>query len=475
MLFSSWTFLLIFLPIVISVYFLLPVKGRNAFLLVASLFFYSWGQVSHIWVILGVILVNYLAGLAIDRYRNRSKFIIFLSVALNILVLGVYKYADFLIGNINNISGAQLEELGLALPIGISFYTFQALSYSVDVYRQVVPVQRNPFKLALYIALFPQLIAGPIVKYHDIMAYIDNRESCLDEVVAGIRIFVIGLAKKVVIADTVGQVADMIFAMEPASLSAPVAWLGAIAYSLQIFFDFSGYSDMAIGLGRIFGFRFMVNFNYPYISRCLTEFWRRWHISLSTWFRDYVYISLGGNRCSLWQNNINLIAVFFLTGLWHGASWTFVVWGLWHGMFLLLEKRLWFRGRKLDMVMGEISECTWKTVLAHGYAIMVFVIGWVIFRADSLGYAADYISVMLGGGSGKDVYLGIGYFLHSKAILVGAVALLLCRPWGFSVVAEAMEPFSKIILKDAAVLMIFLMSLMFMAAGTYNPFIYFRF
>lgn len=475
MLFSSWTFLLLFLPIVLAGYTLLPVRCRNGFLLVSSLFFYAWGQVEHLVVMLGVICVDFLIGIAIDRWREYGKFLLALAIAANLGLLGWYKYTDFLIRSLNDLQIVQMEPLNIALPVGISFFTFQALSYIFDVYRRVVPVQKSFLKLSLYVALFPQLIAGPIVKYREIMGNMENRELCIDETVSGLRRFMLGLAKKTVIADSMGKIADAIFVVEPGGLSPLVAWTGAIAYSLQIFYDFSGYSDMAIGMGRIFGFTFAENFNYPYISASMTEFWRRWHISLSTWFRDYVYIPLGGNRCSSLRNTFNLFAVFFLTGLWHGANWTYVVWGLWHGCFLFLEKQLWIRDRKMEAVMVKFSGLSWHKVLCHVYTIMVFVFGWVIFRSETLGYALDYLAVMVGMGEKNEIIYGLLYYVNNKLLLIGIAGILLCNPWKFSLTVREDDSFCWILFKDAMVFGAFFLALMFMAVGTYNPFIYFRF
>lgn len=476
MLFSSFTFLFCFLPALIMGYIFLPVQARNIFLLVGSLIFYAWGEYSHFYVMMAVVLISYMIGLGLEKYPTRGNYILAIGIALLLVILCGFKYTDFIIKSYSDLVGQKPELWKISLPIGISFYVFQAISYMVDAYRKQVPVQRSLLHMAMYISFFPQLVAGPIVKYKDFLSYIgrENRYICWGDVLAGIRRFVVGLTKKVIIADSMGEIADAVFAVGPTGISPAIAWLGAIAYSLQIFFDFSGYSDMAIGLGRIFGFRFLENFNYPYIAACLTEFWRRWHISLSTWFRDYVYIPLGGNRCTKARNIFNLIGVFFLTGLWHGANWTFVVWGLWHGLFLLIEKYLWLKGRKLDVCMSGCQRSKLYWLLSHSYVLLVIVVGWVIFRADSITKAMDYLKVMFCLG-GPEYALGWQHYLHNKLIIVGLIAILLCYPWRFSLIASEADSITGTIVKDILVIGLLLLSLMFMTVGTFSPFIYFKF
>lgn len=358
MVFSSVTFLFVFLPVVLAVYYILPGRLRNTFLLLASLLFYYWGEPRFVFVMLASIVWNYLCGLMCgylpERMRGLRKLALILAVAVNLGLLVYFKYADFIIGTINGVFSRSIPLLGVTLPIGISFFTFQGLSYVIDVYRQTVRPQRDPLKLGMYISLFPQLIAGPIVRYADIEREIDHRSVDREKFYAGVSRFVIGLSKKVLIANTLALRADQIFGQPCQSLTAGVAWLGALLYSLQIYFDFSGYSDMAIGLGKMLGFTFLENFDLPYMSRSVTEFWRRWHISLSSWFRDYVYIPLGGNR----RGNVylHLLTVFILTGLWHGAAWNFVLWGLWHGLFLIVERVLRgrIRGNRLMNIVGGV-------------------------------------------------------------------------------------------------------------------------
>lgn len=343
MVFSSVLFLFYFFPVVLFCYFIAPKELRNAILLLASLLFYAWGEPKFIAVLLLSILINYLAGICIHISQGTvlAKLSLTVSLLANLGILGFYKYANFGVGIVNRVMGRipawqAIPAVSVALPIGLSFFTFQGLSYVIDVYRGVAPVQKNPLYIALYISLFPQLVAGPIVRYTDIQREIGERKSSLDDIAQGAERFILGLSKKVMIADVLAAVSDSIFSTPVDGLDWPVAWLGAVCYTLQIFFDFSGYSDMAIGIGRIFGFHFLENFNLPYISTSVTEFWRRWHISLSRWFRDYLYIPLGGNR----RGNVyvNLLIVFICTGLWHGAAFTFLFWGLWHGFFLIAER-----------------------------------------------------------------------------------------------------------------------------------------
>lgn len=393
MFFSTVIFLFYFLPALLAVYFMVKKELRNAVLLLASMFFYAWGEPRFVGTLVISILVNYVAGIGIGYVREKSwlaaKGILCFAIVGNLGILFYYKYIDFCIINLNRLLnyvgvGIRLDILSVALPVGLSFFTFQGLSYTVDVYRGSVPVQRNPFHMALYISMFPQLVAGPIVRYGDIYQYIGGRTVSLEDLEDGIRRFIIGLTKKVVIADTMALTADKVFQTSIEQLTPAIAWLGAVCYTFQIFFDFSGYSDMAIGLGRLFGFRFMENFNLPYISVSVTEFWRRWHISLSTWFRDYLYIPLGGNR----KGNVylHLAVVFICTGLWHGAAWTFFVWGLWHGMFLIIERIAIKRGIGI-----QFPKCVkWL------YTMSVVIGGWVVFRSSGLSYAVGFLQIMGG-------------------------------------------------------------------------------
>ena len=346
MLFSSMTFLYVFLPIVLLLYLITKKELHNPILLAASIIFYAWGEPKYLAIMLLTILVNYFGALLIQNSTKRKKLFLILTVIANLGFLIYFKYFNFIIANCNNLLNLNINALDIIMPIGISFYTFQAMSYVIDVYRGEVKAQNDLYKVALYICLFPQLIAGPIIKYHDIEEQIESREVEFDKVSMGVKRFIVGLSKKVLIANTLGVVADKVFIQDPTTFSHLTAWLGALSYTLQLYFDFSGYSDMAIGLGLIFGFRFMENFNYPYTSKSITEFWRRWHISLSTWFKEYVYISLGGNRKGKFRTLVNLAIVFLLTGIWHGAQWTFIVWGIWQGVFIIIEKISNFNQRR---------------------------------------------------------------------------------------------------------------------------------
>lgn len=475
MVFSSITFLFVFFPIFLAIYFLLAPRFKNGFLLLASLVFYWWGEPKFVLVMLGSIALNYCCGLLCGQ-RNKivKKFGIWTAVLLNIGLLFVFKYLDFAITTVDRFFSLEIPLRGIALPIGISFFTFQGLSYVIDVYCEKAKFQKNPLKLGMYISMFPQLIAGPIVRYVDIETQISDRRMDVDTFYEGIVRFVTGLAKKVVISNTLAVPVDQIFSLAPQNMSFDVAWLGAILYTLQIYYDFSGYSDMAIGLGKMCGFSFMENFNYPYMSKSVSEFWRRWHISLSTWFRDYVYIPLGGNR----KGNVylHLFIVFLLTGLWHGASWNFIVWGMWHGMFLVLERML--RGRPgIQDTRDRNALQALRSFFQRGYTLFVVLLGWVFFRADSVTYAVDYIRAMFGFIPDCTPYFGITYYLAPYNIFIMVLAVLLsanyvqngaitlkrrCRLCG--------EIGERVLL--AGLIVICVITVM---AQTYNPFIYFRF
>ena len=370
---------------------------------------------------------------------------------------------NFFLENLNLIFH-QKWSLKVVLPLGISFYTFQALSYLVDVYRGQVKAQKNYLKIALYICLFPQLIAGPIVKYHDVADQIDNRQETIDKVYYGIRRFIIGLAKKVLIANTLGKIADQIFALPMNEFDAPIAWLGAVSYTLQIYYDFSGYSDMAIGLGSMFGFKFLENFNYPYISTSITEFWRRWHISLSTWFKDYLYIPLGGNQKGKIRTYINLIIVFLLTGFWHGASWIFILWGLWNVLFILFEKMTRWTGKEISRL---------KKIFSHIYTILAFVIGMSIFKSETIHQAKDYIQNMLGFTSGHKMYFKLSYYLDRLDCIILVIAIVCCTPI-FKNVLDRKSLFVEMVV-NIILAILFMVCISELAINTYNPFIYFRF
>ena len=468
MVFSSNLFLFAFLPLCLAGYFLLPKRLRNAFLTLASLVFYAWGEPRMIWVMLLSIAVNYGGGLLLGATSKPStlRAAMWLSVALNVALLGYFKYANFLVDSLNAVAGTQLQLAKIALPIGISFFTFQGMSYVLDVYMGKADVQRNPLHIMLYIALFPQLIAGPIVRYQEISDQIEQREHSVEAFADGIWRFAIGMGKKVLLANQFAAIADQIFSIPVENNTAAVCWLGAIAYAMQIYFDFCGYSDMAIGLGRMFGFRFNENFNYPYVSRSVTEFWRRWHISLSRWFRDYVYIPMGGNRRG--NQYFHQIVVFLLTGLWHGASWSFVLWGVWHGAFLIVEKLIRKRAPKLRL----------PTVLKWLYTMGVVGLGWILFRTDTPIAAVQYVRRMLGLKAFVDGGYTLAWYLHGREIVLLIVAMLACIPWRKllpNVATRLESTHAGTVCKGVWALGLLAASILLLLTGTYNPFIYFRF
>lgn len=466
MLFSSTIFVFMFLPIVAVLYLLVRKELRNYVLLLASLLFYAWGEPNYLAIMLLTILVNYVGAVCIGASQKEwaRRLCLALTVLVDLGILFYFKYFNFVVENINAAFHANIDLIKVVMPIGISFYTFQALSYVVDVYRREVEAQRDVCKLALYIALFPQLIAGPIVKYHDVEDQIDNRKESFDKVAYGVKRFIIGLAKKMLIANTLGAVADKVFSQAADTVHPLMAWVGAIAYSLQLFYDFSGYSDMAIGLGSIFGFKFLENFNYPYISKSITEFWRRWHISLSTWFKEYLYIPLGGNRCSKVRNYGNLFVVFLLTGFWHGAAWNFIFWGLWHGVFIIFEKLTgWHKAEG-----GK-----WLNGAKHLYTMLVFVVGWVMFRADTMGQAWAYLKNMFGLVHEHHDCYNLIYYVDNIELIAFGAGILCAMP----IFRGMLGVKNKWILAAVNIwlMILFLLSVSSIAASTYNPFIYFRF
>lgn len=480
MVFSSVIFIFGFLPVALLIHFLSPIRFRNVMLLCLSLLFYAWGEAGYVLIMGLSILMNSLFGWLMDRSLSRKP-VLWTAIAANLILLGAFKYANFLVNNCNillnflNIPVIHLNPVHL--PIGISFFTFQAMSYVIDVYRREVPAAKNPLHIGLYIALFPQLIAGPIVRYRDIYQQIVKRSVTLEDFSAGVTRFVYGMGKKVLLANTLAITADKIFAIPISGLTTPLAWLGIVCYTLQIYFDFSGYSDMAIGLGRMFGFTFLENFNFPYISRSIQEFWRRWHISLSTWFRDYLYIPLGGNRKGNLRTHINLIIVFFLCGLWHGASWNFVVWGLFHGFFLVLERM------GLEGLLNRIG-----MPFRHLYVMSVVMIGWVYFRSHNLEYALGYLTTMFGYSRGDENMHPFVFSWDRELMLTLVGAVLFSAP-----VSQWMAFWRKRFLESvtgngraifhhglnmASLLgftAVLLTSIASLVSGSYNPFIYFRF
>lgn len=447
MLFSSNIFLFLFLPLVLGLYFLAHERAKNYILLAASLIFYAWGGVAAAGMMIVNIAINYAGAIAVDKWRER-KLPLILTLTANFGMLFYFKYMNFFMAQIGMAGFAKI-----ALPIGISFFIFQGVSYLIDVYRREVPPQKNPLKLALFISCFPQLIAGPIVKYHDIDEQLDVRSTTAADFLYGIRRFIMGLGKKVLLANTFAVIADEIFKLPVAEISVAQAWLGALAYSMQIFFDFSGYSDMAIGLMRVFGFRIPENFNYPYIAKSITDFWRRWHISLSTWFKEYLYIPLGGNRTGHTYRNLWL--VFLATGIWHGAEWTFVLWGLWHGLFIVMEKKI-----DVDKFRGA-----W----AHFYTLAVVLVGWVLFRTENITKAWQYLKRMFGLINGTAIFQW-PWFCDNIQYITFAAAVLLCTPIFGKWIHTRREW-----MLNAWLIVVFLLSATMIVAGGYNPFIYFRF
>ncbi|WP_174614891.1 MBOAT family O-acyltransferase [Virgibacillus ihumii] len=475
MVFSSPVFLFLFLPIMLLTYFLVPRALKNYCLLAGSLFFYAWGEPVLVVIMLLSIGMNYLFALIVDARRDSSaqlKWIMAVMIAANLGILIVFKYAQFLIGSLNTLLSISIEIPDIPLPIGISFFTFQSISYVIDVYRKDGEAQKNPFNVGLYISLFPQLIAGPIVRYQTIAAQIKERRETIAGFAYGIRRFIIGLGKKVIIADSCGSIADQIFAQNPADLSSGLAWIGIIAYTFQIYFDFSGYSDMAIGLARMFGFNLLENFNYPYISKSIGEFWRRWNISLGSWFRDYVYIPLGGNRKGEVHTYINLLIVWTLTGVWHGADWTFVLWGTYNGLFIMLEKA--FLGKMLKQS---------SRVFAHVYAMFVVVTGFVFFRSNSFSYAFSYLGSMFGFNGSGSWGIDASFQLAENGIIL-VIALIASTPLLKKVCASLENKAKQSSNLRAAgyrfaatgsYSIVLLMSVVYMISNTFNPFIYFRF
>ena len=437
-------------------------------LLLASLLFYGWGEPIYLVIMLMIIAINHCAALLIDKYRQYAFWLVSLTVAVNLILLGYFKYFNFILENVSDIFALKIDIMKIVMPIGISFYTFQAMSYVIDVYRKEVPVERDLHKTALYIALFPQLVAGPIVKYHDIAEQLSHRDFTAEMIAKGIERFIVGLSKKVLIANSLGIVADEVFAIPVANTDVWIAWLGAVCYSFQLYFDFSGYSDMAIGLGLMFGFRFIENFNYPYIAESITEFWRCWHISLSTWFKHYLYIPLGGNRKGLRRTCLNLLIVFFVTGFWHGANWTFILWGIWHGVIIIIEKLTGWN-KKGGSVLLKIFK--------HLVTLLLVLIGWVIFRADSVTYGLDYLANMFGlvSHAGRDVIYGEAYFYDKIQLWALAVAVVGSTPITKSFVSRFEGNIFFQSCYRVVLMGLFVLSCIFISANTYNPFIYFRF
>lgn len=472
MVFSSLLFLFRFFPVVLVLYFLSPKKYRNAVLFFSSLIFYAWGEPVYVCLMLFSTLVDYTHGRMVHTFKQKgqmkyAKLVVASAMIVNLSLLGFFKYSDFLIGNINGILGMDIPLLNLALPIGISFYTFQTMSYTVDIYRGKAEVQKNIISFGAYVALFPQLIAGPIVQYNTIAKQLNKREESWDRFSYGIMRFMAGLGKKVLFANNIGLLWTQISAGNVSELPVITAWLGIIAFSFQIYFDFSGYSDMAIGLGHMFGFRFLENFNYPYQSKSITEFWRRWHISLSSWFRDYVYIPLGGNRHGLVKQIRNIGIVWLLTGFWHGASWNFVLWGVYFGVLLIAEK----------LFLLKLLEKS-PAIISRIYTLGLVLISWVIFAFDNLDTGIMYLKTMFGINGTELFNTETIYFLYNNAIIL-IVLIFGCTEIPKVLYARLKEKFHSEVLwttaKNVFVALVLIISVAYLVDASYNPFLYFRF
>ena len=461
MLFSSIPFLYYFLPAVLLVYFLVPKAARNAVLLISSLVFYAWGEPKYVFLMIATIVLFYLCGLAIGVSRSRKwqRFFLVLSVVISLGLLAVFKYADFFVDSFNAVTGLSLPLLRLALPIGISFYTFQSLSYVIDVYRGNVPAQKNPISFGAYVALFPQLIAGPIVRYVDVARELENRTTTREDITYGLRRFLVGLGKKILLADGFALLLQIY--RQQAEPSVLFAWMYAIGFTLNIYFDFSGYSDMAIGLGRILGFHFIENFDYPYLSKSVTEFWRRWHISLGSWFRDYVYIPMGGNRVTRFRWVLNILTVWALTGLWHGAAWNFVVWGLMFAVLLMAEKWL-----------PQLTKL--PTVLRRFYVLLLVVISFVLFNAESFSQAGSDLARMFGFGGIPAVTEATLYYLRSYGVLFAA-GFIGATPLVKTIAAKIRATKIGAVLEPLALILLLLLCTASLVDGSFSPFLYFRF
>ena len=464
MYFSSLTFLFGYLPITMAVYFLAPLRWRNAILLLVSLFFYGWGEPVYILIMLLSILIDYTHGLLVEKYRAddaKVRWFVGESVVFNLLLLGFFKYYDFFAGALSQIPGISVPQLGIRLPIGISFFTFQTMSYTIDVYRKDAPAQKNLITFGTFVTMFPQLIAGPIVQYKTVAAALDHRTYTTENFALGARRFCVGLAKKVLLANTIGTLWDTSLAYsQTGQLTVFGGWLGLVAYSFQIYFDFSGYSDMAIGLGRMLGFHFLENFRYPYQADSVTDFWRRWHISLTSWFRDYLYIPLGGNRGGTWKTVQNILIVWLCTGFWHGANWNFILWGLYFAILLLMEKYI-FRSL-LPKLPGWVR---------HGYTLVIAAVGWGIFAIEDLSQCGTYLKTCFGGGA---LWSAVnGYDLRSYAvtlvILAAASTELGKRRW------QRLPTQAQRVLTPTLMLAGLVLCTAYLVDGSYNPFLYFRF
>lgn len=468
MVFSSLTFLFFFLPITLLLYFLVPTRFKNGLLFLSGLLFYGWGEPVYIIIMILSILIDYLSGRVMDRFgraKRVRKAVLLLSIIMNLGLLGVFKYSAFFIGNLNGLFGLSIPNPNLALPIGISFYTFQSMSYTIDLYRGQIPVQKSFINFGAYVSMFPQLVAGPIVRYDDVRRELEHREVSVSKISDGVAIFIKGLAKKVIMANNLGLIWTTVKATPIHELSAATAWLGILAFAFQIYFDFSGYSDMAVGMGKMLGFHFPENFNLPYIAKSISDFWRRWHITLGTWFREYVYIPLGGNRKGKWRTVFNLLVVWTLTGFWHGASWNFLLWGLYFGVLIVLERL--FLGRVLEKLPG---------VVRIVYTFLLVLFGWILFEFESVPEAFQYFLAMFGANGTAFIDTTFSY-LFSANVLLLLVAIVIStglvkRIYEFlgerkSIVVRVAVPVCSIL--------VFLLCTAYLVDATYNPFLYFRF
>lgn len=467
MLFSSVTFIFYFLPIVFILYYMVSDETKNYILLIASMIFYAWGGLLYFPLLIISILVNYIFGIKIGKYQDnkvKDRRILICAIIFNILFLGVFKYSNFLVDNINILLNTSISIPNIPLPIGISFYTFQAMSYVIDVYRKDGRVQKNIFNLALYISMFPQLVAGPIVRYETVDNQITKRIHSFDKFNLGLERVVKGLFKKVIISNTVGELATLIYGLSRFEMSVATAWLGAIAYTLQIYFDFSGYSDMAIGLGKMLGFDFLENFNYPYISKSVSEFWRRWHISLGSWFRDYIYIPLGGNRCSTAKIYRNLAIVWLVTGIWHGASWNFIVWGMYFGILIMFEKAF------LQRILNKLPR-----LIQHVYLMLIVIIGWVIFSQPNLTAAIEYIKIMIGIGNYPMANGYTSFYISQYGVIIILAIILSIPILKYTKNVNIKISYGIKITKPIIVVASFILVTIYLVNSTFNPFIYFNF
>lgn len=470
MVFSSLVFLFVFLPITLLFYFIVPRKYRNFILLIVSLIFYAWGEPVYIVLMLFSTVIDFINGLLVEKYADqpkKAKKVVIFAVIVNLSLLTFFKYSGFIVSNVNALIGTTFTVPDIALPIGISFYTFQTMSYTIDVFRKDAPAQKNIINLGAYVTMFPQLIAGPIVRYQTVAEQLNHRKETQTLFASGVERFVIGLGKKVLLANNIGLLWSQVSSMAISELTVMTSWLGVIAFGLQIYFDFSGYSDMAIGLGRMFGFELLENFNYPYISQSITEFWRRWHISLGTWFRDYVYIPLGGNRKGKWRTYLNVFIVWFLTGLWHGASWNFILWGLYFGIIITIEK---------VFLMKWLSYA--PRLIRHLYTLVLLIIGWGLFAFENLSYLKDYFRVMFGL---KEVALYDQvtlYYLMTNGVLL-IILVIASTPLAKQMYQKLKQSkrgeLLDVVLSPIVCLLILILSTAYLVDSAYNPFLYFRF